>query len=143
MDPNGVQFSINCPFNDNAVGCSGLTLPRSFTLVGHGRMDCGTSPVLSITLSLGKSFTRACREIQAYGIFSNLSHNHSHDLILGLFSLASVGGNSRALVRFMIRENQTRILFVLDSAWGLFWGLIAAHQLRLKLNVPYTVITGT
>ncbi len=143
MNPNDVQCSINCPFNDNTVGCSGPTLPRSFTLVDHGRIGYGVSPTLSIILSPGKSFTLTYYERQAYGVFSNLSIYHSRDPILDLFSLAIIWGNSRALIRSTIRGNQTRILFVLDSAQGLFWGLIAAHPSGLKLNVPYTVITGT
>ena len=143
MDPNGIQCSIDCPYNDNAVGYPGFTLPRSFTLTGHGRISCGISPTLSIILSPGKSFTRTHYERQAYGIPSNLSIHHFRGPILDLSSLAIIWGNSRALFLSMIRGNQTRILFVLDFVWALFWGLIAAHPSRLKLNVPYTVITGT
>ena len=143
MDPNGNQCSINCPFNDNAVGFSRPTLPRSFTLTDHGRIGYGAFPVLSIILSPSKSFTCAYCGIQAYGVLSNLSNNYSRDPILDLFSLANVRGNSRALFLSIIDRNKTRILFVLDSARGLFWGFIAVHQLRLKLNVPYTVTTGT
>ena len=143
MNPNDVQCSINCPFNDNAVGYSGPTLPRSFTLVGHGRIGYGVSLTLSIILSPGKSFTLTGHGRQAYEVSSNLSIDHSRDSILDLFSLANVEGISRALIRSMIQVNQTRILFVWDSDWGLFWGLIAAHPSRLKLKVPYTVTTGT
>ena len=143
MDPNGNQCSINCPFNDNTLGYSGFTLPRSFTLADHGRGSHGIFSMLSIILSPGKSFTCAYYERQAYGVSFSLSIDHSRDPILDLFSLANVGGNSRALFRTTIRGNQTRILFVWGSARGLFWGLIAAHPSRLKLDVPYTVITGT
>ena len=117
MNPNGVQFSINCLFNDNAVGYPGFTLPRSFTLIGHKK--------------------------RAYDVPFDFSINHSRGPILDHFSLASIWGNSRALFLSIIRRNQTRILFVLDLAQRLFWGLVAAHQSRLELNVPYTVITGT
>ena len=140
MDPNGNQCSIDYPYNDNAVGYHGLTLPRSFTLIGHGRMDCGTFPVLSITLSPGKSFTLACREIQAYGILSDLSIDHSRDPILDLFSLASIWGNSRALILSIICRNQTRILFLFVRICALFSILLQCVKSGLSLKVPYTVI---
>ena len=143
MDPNGIQCSIDYPYNDNAVGYHGFTLPRSFTLADHGRVGYGISPTLSIILSPGESFTLAHHGKQAYRDFSNPSIHHSRDPILDHFSLASVGDNSRALFLSIMRRNQTRILFVLDFVRGSFWGLIAAHQSKLKLNVPYTVITGT
>ena len=143
MDPNGNQCSIDCPFNDNTVGCHGLPLPRSFKLTGHGRISHRVFSTLSIILSPGQSFTLAHYGKQAYGVLSNISNNYSRDPILDLFSVASVGGNSRALVLSIIRGNQTRILFVWGFARGLFWSLIAAHLSRLKLDVPYTVITGT
>ena len=94
MNPNGVQFSIDYPFSDNTVVCPGLTLPRSFTLACHGK--------------------------QVYGVSSNLSIAHSRTSNLGLFSLASIWGNSRALVLAIIRRNQTRILFVWDYKWAFF-----------------------
>ena len=47
---------------------------------------------------------------------------------------------SEALLGALSSVDQTRILFVLDFAWRLFWGLIVAHPFRLKLSVPYTVI---
>ena len=140
MDPNGVQCSINCPFSDNAVVCPGYTLPRSFTLVHHENVRYGAFAVLSITLSPGKSFTRALHKKQAYGVFSNLSLNHSRTSNLGLFSVASIGGNSRALVLAIMRRNQTRILFVWDVIWALLGGLIAAYQARAELDVASTVI---
>ncbi len=143
MDPNGIQCSIDCLYNDNAVGYHGFTLPRSFTRADHGRISYGISSTLSIVLSPGKSFTLAHHGKQAYRVFSNPSIDHSRDPILDYFSLASIRGNSRALFLSIIGRNQTRILFVLDFAGRLFWDLIAAHQSRLKLNVPYTVITGT
>ena len=140
MDPNGIQCSIDYPYNDNAVGYHGFTLPRSFTRADYGRINYGISSTLSIVLSPGKSFTLAHHGKQAYRGFSNPSIDHSRDPILDYFSLASIWGNSRALFLSMIGRNKTRILFALDPARGLFWGFIAAHQLRLKLNVPYTVI---
>ena len=143
MNPNSVQFSINYLFNDNTVDCPGSALPRSFTLVGHGRMDYGVFSVFSLVFSPSKSFTLACHGKQVYGISHNLFLHHSRDPILDHFSLASIQGNSRALVLSIIRRNQTRILFVLDLAWDSSWGLIAAHQSVMELNVPYTVITGT
>ena len=143
MDPNGIQCSIDYPYNDNTLGCPGFTLPRSFTRANHGRMGYGISPTLSIILSPSQSFTLACHRKQVYGISHNLFLHHSRDPILDHFSLASVGDNSRALFLSIMRRNQTRILFVLDFARGSFWGLIAAHQSVMKLNVPYTVITGT
>ncbi len=143
MDPNGIQCSIDYPYNDNAVGYHGFTLPRSFTLADPGRIGYGISPTLSIILSPDKSFTLPCYGNWAFGVLSNLSIDHSRDPILDHFSLTTVRGNSRALFLSIIRRNQTRILFVLDFAWGLFWGFIAAHQSTMKLNVPYTVTTGT
>ena len=143
MNPNGIQCSIDYPYNDNALGYHGFTLPRSFTLAGHGRIGYGVSPTLSIILSPVKSFTLAHYGKRAYGVLSNLSSNHSRDPVLDHFSVASILGNSRALFLSTIRRNQTRILFVLDFARGSFWRFIAAHHSTMKLNVPYTVITGT
>ena len=94
----------------------------------------------------GNQTRTASHERVDYGAFSVLSIaliNHSCDPILGLFILASVGGNSHALTLAIIRRNQIRILFVLDSTQSLFLGLITTHQSRVKLNVPYTVTTGT
>ena len=115
MDPNSDQFSINDPFDDNAVVCPGYTLPRSFTLARHGSMCYRIFSALSIVLSPSQSFIRAYHEKQAYGVIANLSIAHSRVPILDLFSLASIGGNSRALVLSIARRNQTRILFVLNS----------------------------
>ena len=143
MDPNGIQCSIDYPYNDNIAYCLEFTLPRSFTLNDHGRISYEISPTLSIILYPGESFTLAHRGKQAYGVLSNLSTNYSRDPILDHFSAASVWSNSRALSLSIMRRNQTRILFVLDFARGSFWGFIAAHQSAMKLNVPYTVITGT
>ena len=143
MDPNGAQCSINCPYDGNAVGFPGPALPRSFTLVGHGRMDCGAFPVFSIVLSPGKSFTCPSHERQTYIVSLSLSRNHSRDPVLDLFGLAIVRGNSHALFLAIVLGNQTRILFVLFSAGRLFLGFIAAHPSALNLNVPYTVTTGT
>ena len=140
MNPNGVQFSINCPFDDNAVGCSGPTLPRSFTLVGHGSLSYGVFPLLSITLSPGKSFTLACYERQGCGVPFHFSNNHSRDPVLDFFSLASVGGNSRALFRSITRRNQTRILFVLVRVCASSYILLQCVKSGLSLKVPYTVI---
>ena len=143
MDPNGIQCSIDYPYNNNAVGYPGFTLPRSFTLAGHGRIGYGISPTFSIILSPSKSFTLAHYGKQVFGVLSYLSIDHSRDPILDLFSVATFWGKSRALFLSIIRRNQTRILFVLDFAWDSFWGFIAAHQSAMKLNVPYTVTTGT
>ena len=193
MNPNDIQCSINCPFNDNTVGCSGPTLPRSFTLADHGMRVYGPfsgrliahrgpnpsqredglrrpsktfpgstftfyRPILGLSIVCGNSRatvvsrvpgreTRTVRHgIQALKTFSVLSIVLSPSKLftcIRLFSLANVEGISRALFRSIIRVNQTRILFAWDSAQGLFWGFIAAHPSRLKLNVPYTVITGT
>ena len=143
MHPNGNQCSIDYPCNDNTVGYHGFTLPRSFTLAGHGRVSYGAFSTLSIILSPSQSFTLAHHGKQACGVLFNLSNNHSRDPILDLFSLAIIWGNSRALFLSIINRNQTRIIFVLGSAWSLFRGFIAAHQFRLESNVPYTVITGT
>ena len=143
MDPNGIQCSIDYPYNDNVVGYHEFTLPRSFTLTDHGRISYGFSPTLSIILSSGQSFTLTHHGKQAYGVLSKLFIYHSRDPILAPFSLASIWGNSRALFLSIIRRNQTRILFVLDFARGSFWRFIEAHQPSMKLNVPYTVTTGT
>ena len=190
MDPNDIQFSINDPFNDNAVRCPRYTLPRSFKPTGHGIGPCGAfydlltahrglhptghreqayrafklswdslrlskEPLLGLSGVWGNS--RACvlasvqgnqtrtvsHERQAYGVSSNLSIYHSLDPILDHFSLACIGGRSRTFVRSIIRGNQTRILFILDRLGGSFWDLVTAHQFCTKLDVPYTVITGT
>ena len=143
MDPNNAQFTINCPCIGNAAGCPGPALPRSFTRAGHGRRDYRSFPPLSIALSPAKSFTHDYHRRQACVIPSSLSRNHSRDPLLDLFSIAIVGGNSRALLLAIVRGNQTRILFMLDFAWSLFSGFIAAHQSAMNLHVPYTVTTGT
>ena len=140
MDPYGDQFSIDDPFSDNAVVCPGFTLPRSFTRAIHERMDYGTFSVLSIALSPSKSFTHSSHEKRTHGVPANLSFNHSRDPILALFSVASIWGSSRASVLSIIRRNQTRILFMWDSVWAFFGGLIAGYQTEEKLDVAYTVI---
>ena len=140
MDPSNVQFSIDDPFSDNAVVYPGYTLPRSFTLADHGSVSHGAFAVLSIALSPGQSFTRPHHGKQACGVSSNLSNNHSRTFNLGLFSSASVGGNSCALFLAIIRKNQTRILFLLDSVRAFFGGLIAVRLILGELDVPYTVI---
>ena len=140
MDPNNDQCSIDCPFSDNAAVCPGLTLPRSFTRACHESVDYGGLAVLSITLSPSRSFTRPYYEKQACGVSSNLSKNYSRTPTLGLFGLASVGGNSRALILAITRRNQTRILFVWDCIWAFLRGLTAAYQAGAELNVAYTVI---
>ena len=91
-------------------------------------------------LSILRSFTLAHHERQAYGVSSNLSKNHSRSLTPGLFSLASIWGKSRALVQTIIRRNQTRILFVWDSAGTFFGSLTTAYQAKAELDVAYTVI---
>ena len=120
MDPNGVQFSIDYLFSNNAVVCPGYTLPRSFTLADHESVSYGAFTVLSIALSPSQSFTRPGYEKQIYGVSSNLSIAHSRTSNLDLFSLASIWGNSRALILAIIRRNQTRILFVWDYNWAFF-----------------------
>lgn len=122
MDPNDVQCSINCPFNDNAIVCPGLTLPRSFTRTRHESVSYGVFSTLSIILSPGKSFIHPYHGKQVYGVSSNLSNNYSRTPNLGLFSLTSVGGNSRALSLAITRRNQTRILFMWDCIWTFFGG---------------------
>ena len=47
MDPNDIQCSIDDPFSNNAVVCSGDTLPRSFTPADHGSVCYGFSPYSS------------------------------------------------------------------------------------------------
>ena len=140
MDPNGDQFSINDPFNNNAVACPGLTLPRSFTRAGHGNICCRAFSAFSIVLSPSQSFTRPNHEKQAYGVLINLSIVHSRTPILDCLSSASVGGNSRALVLATVRRNQTRILFVWGFIWAFLKGLTTAYQAEAELDVAYTVI---
>ena len=140
MDPNGNQCSIDYPYNDNTVGYHGFTLPRSFTLAGHGSVSYGAFSTLSIILSPSKSFTLTHHERQAYGVLSDLSNNHSHDPILDLFSVASVGDNPRALVLSIMRGNQTRILFVFIYARVSFCSLLQCVKSGSSLKVPYTVI---
>ena len=143
MDPNGVQFSIKDPFNGNTTRWYRPPLPRSFTRTGHGRQTYGVFSRLSLSLSPGKSFTLAHHERQAYGVFINLSINHSHASSLDLFSLSSVGGNSRALLLAMTQENETRILFVSISVWHLIFVLLRRINLGNPGKCPATVITGT
>ena len=140
MDPNGNQCSIDYPYNDNTAGYHGFTLPRSFTLAGHGSVSYEAFSTLSIILSPSKSFTLTHHERQAYGVLSDLSNNHSHDPILDLFSVASVGDNSRALILSIIRGNQTRILFVPFHLCALFYFLLQCVEYGSSLKVPYTVI---
>ena len=140
MNPNGIQCSINCPFNNNAVHYPGFTLPRSFTLADHGKVSYGVFLLLSIILSPSQFFTLTCHEKQVYGVLSNPSNNHSHDPILDHFSLASVGGNSRALVLSITGRNQTRIPFVFVRVYVLFWISLQCIKSGSSLKVPYTVI---
>ena len=134
---------------------------RRYEAFGELSWDClrlSKDSLLGLSGVWGNSRARVLSRVQgnqtriasygwvAYGAFSVLSIallNYSHDSILGLFILASVGGNFHALILAIIRRNQMRILFVLSSIWSSFWGLIAAHQSGMELNVPCTVITGT
>ena len=116
MDPNGAQFSIKDPFDDNANHCPGSPLPRSFTRTGYGRQTYGVSSRLSPGLSPSKSFTLTFLERQVYGVSVDFSINHSHAFNLDPFRLASVGSNSRALLLSTIQENETRILFFLFAS---------------------------
>ena len=140
MDPNGNQCSIDYLCNDNTVGYHEFTLPRSFTLAGHGRVSYRVSSTLSIILSPSKSFTLTHHRKQVYGVLSNPSNNHSRDPILGTFSLASIWGNPRALVLSIIRRNQTRILFVFVCTHVSFCILLQCVKSGSSLKVPYTVI---
>ena len=143
MDPNGAQFSIKDPFSDNASHCPRSPLPRSFTLAGHGRQTYGVFSRLSPSLSPSKSFTLTFLERQVYGVSLDLSINHSHAPSLDLFSLSSVGGNSRALLLATIQENKTRILFVSIPVWQSILGLLQHINLENPGKCPATVITGT
>ena len=140
MDPNSNQCSIDDPFSDNAIVCPGLTLPRSFTRARHENVHHGVFSILSVTFSPSQSFICPYYEKQACGVSSNLSNNHSCTLILGLFGLANIRGNSCALILATTRRNQMRILFVFNPVWAFFRSLIAEHQTDVELDVPYTVI---
>ena len=143
MDPNGTQCSIKDPFNGNTTRWYRPPLPRSFTRTGHGRQTYGVFSRLSLSLSLSKSFTLACHERQAYRVFIDLSIHHSRALSLDLFSLSSVGGNSRALLLATVQENETRILFLSISRWHPILGLLRHINLENPGKCPATVITGT
>ena len=143
MDPNGIQCSIKDSFNGNASYCLRSPLPRSFTLAGHGRWTYGLFFRLSPNLSLSKSFTLTHHERQTYEVLVDLSINHSHAFSLDPFRLASVGGNSRALLLSIIQENETRILFVSIPGWRLIFGLLRRINLENPRKCPATVITGT
>ena len=143
MDPNGAQFSIKDPFGDNAGHCPGSPLPRSFTLTGHGRQTYGVFSRLSPSLSPDKSFILANHERQIYRVFVDLSIHHSRILSLDPFRLASVRGNSRALLLAIIQEKETRILFVLIPVWRSISGLLRHINLGGIQKCPATVITGT
>ena len=145
MNPNSVQFSIETPFGYRDVG----GICRDDGASGTNSLGPCHRPSVGVPqryrswmthLSILRSFTLAHHERQAYGVSSNLSKNHSRAPTLGLFSLASIGGNSRALFPAITQRNQTRILFVQDSIWAFFESFIAAHQTGAKLNVAYTVI---
>ena len=145
MDPNSDQFSIETPFGYRDVG--GICRDDgSFST--NSLRPCHQSSVGILQryrswmthLSILRSFILAYYEKQAFGVSASLSNNHSRTLTLGLFSLASIWGNSRALVLAIIRRNQTRILFMWGSAWTLFWNLITACQAEAELDVAYTVI---
>ena len=113
MDPNGNQFSINVSFNDNVVRGSGPPLPRSFKPLDHGKWAYRPFPDL---LTAHRGLYSPFHEKRRYGVPLSLSTDHSRDLILDPFSLASIEGNSRAPVLAMIRRNQTRILFFLFTS---------------------------
>ena len=145
MNPNSVQFSIETPFGYRDVG----GICRDDGSFGTNSLGPCHRPSVGVSqryrswmthLSIFRSFTLAHHERQAYGISSNLSKNHSRASTLGLFGLASIGGNSRALVLAIVRRNQTRILFVWDSVWTFLRDLIAAYQAEAELDVAYTVI---
>ena len=145
MDPNDVQFSIETPFGYRDVG--GICRDDgSFGINSLGPCHRSSAGVLQryrdwmTHLSILRSFTFAYHERQAYGVPASLSNNHSRTPILGLFSLASIWGNSRALVLSIARGNQTRILFVCYSIWAFFGDLVTAHQAEGQLDVAYTVI---
>ena len=145
MDPNSVQFSIETPFGYRDVGgiCKddGSSGTNSLGPCHRSSVDVLQRYRGWMThLSILRSFTLAHYERQAYGVSSNLSKNHSRASILGLFSLASIWGNSRAPILAIVRRNQTRILFAWDSA-GIFFGSLAtAYQAKAELDVAYTVI---
>ena len=143
MDPNGIQCSIKNPFNGNTTRWYRPHLPRSFTRTVHGRQTYGIFSRLSLSLSPGKSFTLTRHERQAYGVFINLSINHSRAPSLDLFSLSSIGGNSRALSLSLIQEKETRILFVSISGCHPILGLLRRINLENPRKCPATVITGT
>ena len=145
MDPKDYQFSIETPFGYRDVG--GICMDDgSFGTNSLGPCHRPSVDVLQryrgwmTHLSIPRSFILAHHERQAYGVSSNLSKNHSRSPTLGLFRLASIGGNSRALVQTIIRRNQTRILFVWDSAGTFFGSLATAYQAKAELDVAYTVI---
>ena len=143
MDPNDNHFSINVSFNDNAVRGSGSPLPRSFTLAGHGRRAYGVFSRFSFSLSPGKSFTLTHHERQTYGILVDRSINHPRAPSLDLFSLSSVGSNSRALSLSIIQENETRILFASIPVWRSILVFLRRINLENPGKCPATVITGT
>ena len=117
MNPSDNHFSINVSFNDNAVRGSGPPLPRSFKPPSHRIGAYEAFSRLSLDLSPSKSFTLTHHERQVYRVSINLSINHSRALNLDPFRLASVGGNSRALLLAIVQENETRILFASFSVW--------------------------
>ena len=145
MDPNSVQFSIETPFgyrdvggicrDDGSSGTNSLG-PCHRSSVGILQRYRGWMTHLSIF----RSFTLTHHERQAYGVSSNLSKNHPRSPTLGLFSLAIIWGNSRALILAITRINQTRILFVWNSAGTFFGSLATAYQAKAELDVAYTVI---
>ena len=145
MNPNSVQFSIETPFGYRDVG----GICRDDGSSGTNSLGPCHLPSVGVSqryrswmthLGILRSFTLAHHKRQAYGVSSNLSKNHSRFPTPGLFRLASVGGNSRALIPAIIRRNQTRILFVQDFIWVIFEDFIAARQTKAKLDVAYTVI---
>ena len=145
MNPNSVQFSIETPFGYRDVG----GICRDDGSSGTNSSGPCHQPSVGILqryrswmthLSILRSFTLAHHERQAYGVSSSLSKNHSRAPTLGFFSLASVSGNSRALILAIIRRNQTRILFVWDPSRTLFRGFVTAYQSEGDLDVAYTVI---
>ena len=139
MNPNAFQSSIDCPFCGNTSYCPGSPLPRSFKPHRHEKRAYG--PFSSLSLAHWP-LTTLSRENRAMGFFGPFLEK-PYATKKPLLGRSTFRGKSRAFVLSIIRRNQTRILFVWDLVWVFFEGLIAAHQIRTELDVPYTVTTGT
>ena len=106
MDPNGNQFSIDNPCNDNTARWHRPPLPRSFKHPSHGERAYWPSYGLLIAHLGPNSSSHEKRRYGPFWGFSWCPLRFSKKLLLGL---SRVWANSRARILSIIRGDQTRL----------------------------------